>query len=149
MALFVFANLNKHGNLRKRIIYRPTSQFSYSPKGLGPFIATRRFKYTYEHGYLPPTLYTNSKGAKYITPTSQQVHPATTLNDIEWEKPEPKKIQVEKQEFKFESKSDPGHFYNVTVKGDKVDCTCAGKWRAKDRQKGCTHMQQVRKQLGI
>jgi len=149
MALFVFANLNKHGNLRKRIIYRPTSQFSYSPKGLGPFVATRRFKYTHEHDYLPPGLYTDSKGEKYITPNWQKVHPETTLNDIEWVKPKPKKIKVEKQEFQFESKSDPGHFYNVTVKGNQVDCNCAGKWRAKDRQKGCTHMQQVRKQLGI
>ena len=149
MALFVFANLNKHGNLRKRIIYRPTSQFSFSPKGLGPFVATRRFKYTHEHDYLPPGLYTDSKGEKYITPNWQKVHPETTLNDIEWVKPKTKKVSVEKQEFKFESKSDPGHFYNVTVKGDEVDCTCAGKWRVKDRQKGCTHMQQVRKQLGI
>ena len=149
MALFVFANLNKHGNLRKRIIYRPTSQFSYSPKGLGPFVATRRFKYTHEHDYLPPGLYTDSKGEKYITPNWQKVHPETTLNDIEWVKSKPKKIKVEKQEFQFESKSDPGHFYNVTVKGNQVDCNCAGKWRAKDRQKGCTHMQQVRKQLGI
>ena len=147
MALFVFTNLNKHGNLRKRIMYRPTSQFSHSTRGLGPFTATRRFKYIYEHDYLPPTLYTNSKGEKYIIPTWQKVHPETTLNDIEWHKPKPKKIKVEKQEFKFESKSDPGHFYNVTVKGDIVDCTCAGKWRAKDRQ--CRHIKDIKKQLGI
>ena len=55
----------------------------------------------------------------------------------------------QKTEFQFESKSDPGHFYKVTVTGEKVDCTCSGRWRAKDRQKGCTHMQQVRKQLNL
>ena len=56
-------------------------------------------------------------------------------------------MSVEKQEFQFESKSDPGHFYKVTVKDNKVDCTCSGKWRAKDRQ--CRHMKDVKKQLNL
>ena len=86
-------------------------------------------------------------GKKFIVPIWKEVLPETTLEDINWVKPKPKKVSVEKQEFKFESKSDPGHFYNVTVKNNKVDCTCSGKWRAKDRQ--CRHMKDVKKQLGI
>ena len=56
-------------------------------------------------------------------------------------------MSSENHEFQFESKSDPGHFYKVTVKNNKVDCTCSGKWRAKDRQ--CRHMKDVKKQLKL
>ena len=49
MPLWKFSNLNKYGNLRHRIIHTESSQFSYKPKGLGPFVGVRRFKYTYEH----------------------------------------------------------------------------------------------------
>ena len=148
--LYKFTHTNNYGNLRHRIIYRPEGkELGFNPKNFGPFVNVEVFKYKYEHSYLPPHLFVSNDGQKYIVPIWKKVLPETTLEDIEWVKPKTKKVRVEKQEFKFESKSDPGHFYNVTVKGDEVDCTCAGKWRAKDRQKGCTHMQQVRKQLGI
>ena len=51
------------------------------------------------------------------------------------------------EEFKFESKSEPGSFYVVRVIGDKVKCNCAGQYRAKDRQ--CKHMKEVQQKLGI
>jgi len=80
MALWQFSNLNKYGTLRKRIMYRPDGEaFSYNPRGLGRFVAVRRFKYTYEHTLIPPGLFTDQKGDKYIVPTWQKVHPETTL----------------------------------------------------------------------
>jgi len=145
--LYKFQNLNKYGNLRTRIIHHPGGKpFSFNPKGLGRFVNVQVFKYEYKHQVLPPSL-VKFGDETFIVPTWQKVHSETRLEDINWVKPKPKKVNVEKHEFKFESKSDPGHFYNVTVKGDKVDCNCAGKWRAKDRQ--CRHMKDVKKQLNL
>ena len=74
------------------------------------------------------------------------------MNDIEWIKPEPKVVQQQNvsptnEEYKFESKSEPGSFYVVRVVGDKVKCNCAGQYRAKDRQ--CKHMKEVKQKLGL
>lgn len=146
--LYKFTNKNKYGTLRSRIIYRPDGDgFKFNPKNFGDFVDVRVFRYTYKHPIIPPSLFTGQDGRKFIVPTWQEVLPETTLNDINWVKPKPKKIKPQKDEFQFESKSDPGHFYKVTVTGEKVDCTCSGKWRAKDRQ--CRHMKDVKKQLGI
>ena len=146
--LYKFTNTNKYGNLRHRIIYRPDGEgFKFNPKGFGPFVNVEVFRYTYEGEMLPPSLFTSQDGKKFIVPTWQEVLPETTLKDINWIKPKVKKEKPQKNEFQFESKSDPGHFYKVTVTGTKVDCTCSGKWRAKDRQ--CRHMKDVKKQLGI
>jgi len=99
------------------------------------------FKYTYEHSQLPPTLVV-LKGQKYIVPTWQKVHPETTLADIEWIKPtKPVEVPVEKNTWKFESSSDPGHFYVVKQSGLKLSCNCPGFYRAKDRR--CKHIKQV------
>jgi hypothetical protein len=143
MALWQFSNLNKYGTLRKRIIYLPDGKpFSYNPKGLGKFVATRRFKYKYEHPVLPPHLFVGQDGQKYIIPTWQEVVPETTLADIEWVKPEIGKAKLKKNEWLFESKSDPGHFYKVTQVGVTYRCNCPGVWRAKDRE--CKHIKTVK-----
>lgn len=111
--------------------------------------SSRLFKYEYEHSMLPPTLFISPvDGQKYIVPTWQKVHPKTTLQDIEWIKPvTPVEAPIEKNTWKFESSSDPGHFYTVRQSGLKLTCNCSGFWRAKDRNKGCKHVQEVRKQL--
>ena len=146
--LYKFTNLNKYGNLRTRIIYHPEGKpLIIKPKGLGPFIGVTRFKYESKSKF-PPAL-ANISGKLYMVPDWKEVLPETTIDDITYTEPTPPKVKLEKSTFKFESKSSPGSFYKVTVVGKKVDCNCAGKWRAKDRQKGCTHMQQVRKKLGI
>jgi len=135
--------------MRSRILYKPdNSILKINPKGFGKFIGMSRFKYEYESAK-PPSL-ANINGKLFISPGWVEVHPMTTLNDIDWIKPQSLEIKNEKikiQEFKFESKSSPGSFYKVTVENNKVDCNCAGKWRAKDRQ--CRHMKDVKKELGI
>ena len=152
MALWKFTNTNKYGTLRSRVIFVPDGKPLSIGKGFGPFVAVRRFKYTHEHMY-PPALFTSSiDNQKYIVPGWQKVIPETTLNDIEWIKPEPKVVQQQNvsptnEEYKFESKSEPGSFYVVRVVGDKVKCNCAGQYRAKDRQ--CKHMKEVKQKLGL
>ena len=147
MALWKFSNLNKYGNWRHRIIALPDGKpFSHGP-GFGKVVGVSRFKYTYEHPILPPTIINSpTTGKTYIVPVWMEVLPETTLNDIEWIKPEIKKSVIEKQEpqtWNFESKSDPGSFYVVQVIGNKIKCNCPGVWRSKDRK--CKHIKEVEK----
>ena len=147
--LWEFTHKNKYGAKRSRILYRPDGKsFGINPKGFGSFINVRVFKYVYEHPVLPPSLFTDQKGQKYIVPSWQKVVPETTLNDIKWKKASKPLPKPEKKEWKFESKSDPGHFYTVTQVSDfKVKCTCSGQYRAKDIK--CRHMKEVMKEIGI
>ena len=126
--------------------YSESTSYGFKPSKSLTSQGVYVFKYTYEHHSLPPTLVVLS-GQKYIVPTWQKVHPETTLNDIEWIKPEKIEVPVEKDVWKFESSSDPGHFYTVKKSGLKLTCNCSGFYRAKDRNKGCKHVQEVRKQL--
>ena len=149
MSLYKFDNYNKHGMLRSRIIHCEDGKpFKYNPKGLGRYTGVRKFKYEYIHPILSPRLYKSKQDGKaYIVPTWQEVHPKTTLNDIEWVKPEIGDKPEIKGVWEFESDSSKGKFYSVKQNGLKLTCNCSGFWRAKDREKGCKHVQQVRKEL--
>ncbi len=141
--LYKFTNKNKYGTLRSRIIYRPDGEgFKFNPKNFGDFVDVRVFRYTYEHPVLPPSLFTDKDGQKWIVPIWKKVLPETTLEDINWVKPKVKKEKPKKDEWLFESKSDPGHFYKVTQVGVTYKCNCPGVWRAKDRQ--CKHIKEVK-----
>ena len=127
-------------------MFRPDGEaFGINPKGFGPFISVRRFRYESTASFHPALVKIGEK--LYMIPDWKEVLPETTINDITYIKPKPPKVKLEKSKFKFESKSDPGSFYTVTVTGDKVKCTCAGQYRAKDRN--CVHMKTVKKKLGI
>ena len=143
--LWKFTNKNKYGNLRSRIIYRPDGQPFTVGKGFGDFVGVSVFKYKYEHSLIPPHLFTDRDGKKFIVPEWREVLPETTINDIEWIKPELVKVKPEKNEWLFESSSDPGSFYKVNQVGDKLSCNCPGTWRAKDRQ--CKHIKEVKNDL--
>ena len=153
MSLIQFTNTNKYGTFRHRIVYRSGDKPFKIGRGFGPVVGVKAFKYTHEHVY-PPALFTSSvDGQKYIVPGYQKVHPQTTLNDIEWVKPKPKNVEKAadvfktNEEFKFESKSEPGSFYVVRVVNGKAKCNCAGQYRAKDRK--CKHMKEVEQELGL
>lgn len=148
MALWEFSNQNKHKNWRTRIIYVEKGKSLVIPSGFGNTFSSR-FKYIHTHPILPPCLTKNQKGEVCIIPGWKVVHPNTTLEDIKWEKPSTIKIErkVEKNEWLFESSSTPGDFYRVRQMGTKLTCDCSGFFRVKDREKGCKHVQQVRKDL--
>ena len=128
----------------KFLKYTEKTSYGFKPSSSLVSHASRLFKYTYEHSYLPPTLVVLS-GQKYIMPTWQKVHPETTYNDIEWIKPVKIEVPVEKNTWKFESASDPGHFYTVRQSGLKLTCNCSGFWRAKDRR--CKHVKEVEQKI--
>ena len=102
----------------------------------------RRYKYQYEHKLMPPTLL-KMNGKTYIMPIWKQVVNGTTLNDIEWVKPQIKKTEVEVFEF---ASASSGSMYTTKrfTKPDgevKFSCTCPGIWRAKDRR--CKHIKSL------
>ncbi len=138
MALFKFQNLNKHGNLRTRIVHSPTSQFSFKPRGLGKFVNVQRFYYEMEHAYLSPALYTNSKGEKIILPSMQKVHPKTTLEDIKVIRPKTEKRTEPIIEINISSSKDIEYTTKYYPDSGNYYCSCPGTWRAKDRR--CKHI---------
>ena len=138
MALFKFQNLNKHGNLRTRIVHSPTSQFSFKPKGFGKFVNVQRFYYEMEHEYLIPTLYVNLKGEKIMMPDGIKVHPETTLDDIKMNRPKPKKRKEPIIETHISSSSGAEYTTKFFPDSGNYYCTCPGTWRAKDRK--CKHI---------
>ena len=108
----------------------------------------KRFKYKYENVLMPPTLATID-GKRYLMPDWKVVNPKTTLDDIEWIKPQPKKTEIETFEFKSSSS---GSMYTTKKytkpNGEiKFTCSCPGFYRAKDRDKGCKHMQEIRAKI--
>ena len=130
MALWKFTNLNKHGNLRSRIVYRPDGEaFSFNPKGFGPFVNVRMFRYEYK-GAIPPALATFS-GQTYIVPSWQKVDPNTTLKDINWIKPKPKKQRAKTIIKTHISGSGLGEYTTKYYpESGKFHCTCPGYWRS-------------------
>jgi hypothetical protein len=86
------------------------------------------FKYKYE-GHMFPALVTISN-KKYIVPTWQEVQLQTTLDDIDWIKPQSKKLDI----VKFEVIGSNGDKYNTVFNPNtkKWKCSCPGSWRAKD-----------------
>jgi hypothetical protein len=132
----------------KYIKYTKDTSYGFKPQSSLISHASRLFKYEFEHAYLSPSLFIDSKGEKYLVPSWIKVHPKTTLKDIEVIRPAKEKVApIEKETWKFESSSEPGIFYKVRKQGDKLVCNCSGFFRCKDKVKGCKHMQEVRKQL--
>ena len=141
MALWKFTNLNKYGNFRSRIIYRPNGEaFSHGP-GFGPFVNVQMFRYEYKHEILPPSLVTLG-GKKYIVPTWQEVDPNTTLKDINWIKPKVKKQRAKTIIKTHISGSGLGEYTTKYYpESGKYHCTCPGYWRSGGN---CKHVKQMR-----
>ncbi len=151
MALFEVIEKHKVSILGQEITYTNKflkhiegTTYGFKPSSSLISCAGRLFKYEHQH-HLPPTLFTNFKGETFIVPTWQKVHPKTTLKDIEWIKPVKIEAPVEKNTWKFESSSDPGHFYTVRQNGLKLTCNCSGFWRVKDRR--CKHVKEVEQKI--
>jgi hypothetical protein len=147
MALIEITNLNKYGNRRTRIIYNPTTQFSFNPKNIGSHFHIRIFKYEYKHLILPPTLL-KLNGKKYLMSGWKEVHPQTELNDIIWLKPKIKtEPKFEKETWEFKSSSSDSLYKVVKFDLNNYKCNCPGFFRAKDKDLGCKHIQEVKGSL--
>ena len=145
MALWHFTNLNKYGNPRSRIFYRPEGEaFSFNPKGFGSFIAVRRYKYDYEHPVLPPTIL-ELNGKTYLMPLWKEVVEGTTVEDINWIKPKLKKKRSETVIETFTSgSSDKVYETKYYPDSGKFYCSCPGSWRSYGN---CKHIKALKEKL--
>ena len=145
MALWHFTNLNKYGNPRSRIFHRPDGEaFSFNPNGFGSFVAVRRYKYEYEHPVMPPTIL-ELNGKTYLMPLWKEVVNGTTINDIEWIKPKPKKKRTEPVIETFTSgSSDSVYTTKYYPDSGNFHCTCPGSWRSRGN---CKHIKELRNKV--
>lgn len=95
---------------------------------------TKVHKYDYEHHY-PPTLFIDSNGKKFIIPVWKEVHPETTVEDINWIKPKLKKETEHIQ-------GSMGMYKTIYDPNKKTyKCTCMGYWRSKGN---CKHVKALK-----
>lgn len=95
------------------------------------------FKYKTDR---PSVIFTSTQdGKKYLVPEWREVHPDTTINDIEYIKPKPKPVKEKLQSFKVKD-------YIIKYNSDRklYTCNCQGYFRVKDKSIGCKHIQQVK-----
>jgi hypothetical protein len=140
----------------KLIHLEPGEQVKISPQQDGIVTAgCKTFKYQVpKHGYLTKSIF-RFGDKTFIYPAQIECHPKTTLDDIvEYlteeqllkEKIEAPKVEIQKWEFESAS---GGGTYTVTLnKFGNPKCNCSGFWRVKDKEKGCKHVQEVRKNMG-
>lgn len=121
-------------------MYRPSSQFTFNPRGLGKFVNVQRFRYEYHHDYMAPQMQVKD-GEKFIIPGNIKVHPETTFDDIVWIKP--KKEKRTEPTIETHTSSSNGGEYKTKYYPDSGNyyCSCPGTWRAKDRR--CKHIKQL------
>ena len=144
MPIVEFSNLNKYGNLRTRRFWQEKSNLSINPKGFGPFIGFKLFKYDHDH-YMSPSL-VNIGDKRYIVPTWVEVLPETRLEDINWIKP---KVKVTKTKtivkINKSSSSDAEYTTKYYPDSGKYHCDCPGTWRTRGN---CKHVKQMRNEQG-
>jgi len=139
MPIVEFTNLNKYGNMRTRRFWRESSSLSFNPKGFGPFVNYRLFKYDYE-GHVSPGI-VKLGGKTYIVPSWQEVLPETRLEDINWIKP---KIKKKAETVVVETPSSKGDkMYKTRFYPDtgNYSCTCPGTWMSNNN---CKHIKKLR-----
>lgn len=136
------------GSIENRIV--PSNQATIYPKQNGiKNCDCSPFKYKVEkHAYLCAAIVRYGDVYK-IMPAGVSCIPETTLEDIEVidnRKPKEPTVPREKHTWKFPSSSSDS-VYVVRENWGKLKCDCPGTWRAKDKVKGCKHVQQVRSWL--
>ena len=92
-------------------------------------------KYNFEHIY-PPTFYKSHEDNKlYLMPLGIEVHPETTMDDINWTRPKLKK--------EIEHIQGSVGTYKTTYDPNKktYKCTCMGFWRSKGN---CKHVKALK-----
>jgi len=83
-----------------------------------------------------------------IFPVNKEVHPKTTLNDIEIIRSKKRIEKSQENTYKVES-STSGSMYIVREIAGKYTCNCTGFSRVKDKTKGCKHIQDIKVKKNI
>jgi hypothetical protein len=78
-----------------------------------------------------------------IFPSNIEVHPKTTLSDIEIIRSKKRIEKPQENIYKIESTTS-GSMYMVREIAGRYTCNCTGFFRVKDKTKGCKHIQDIK-----
>jgi hypothetical protein len=87
----------------------------------------------------------NFNGKKYLYPKGVEVHPNTTLKDVEVIYPPKPQNKPQINTYNVKSSTSNDTYVVKEVEG-KYTCNCGGFFRVKDKEKGCKHIQNIKKQ---
>jgi len=137
MPLHRVITVKKDGTRTDEIVFNESTTTSYKPiKGV-VFRLVQCFKYQVTTDVNPSIVTVNNK--RVIVPTWQEVHPLTTLEDIEWVKPQRRPradISVDSVDGKYKTT------FNTAT--GRFKCSCMGFWRSKGN---CKHVKELREKL--
>ena len=137
MPLHRIITVMQDGTRTDEIVYNESSTTSYKPvKGVVSRLV-QCFKYRVTTDVNPSVVTLNGK--RMIVPSWLEVHPQTTINDIEWVKPQKRPradVAVQSADGKYKTT------FNTAT--GRFKCSCMGFWRSKGN---CKHVKELRVNL--
>lgn len=137
MPLHRVITVKKDGTRTDEIVWNENTTTSYKPVKEVVSRLVQCFKYEVKTDINPSLITLNGK--RIIVPTWQEVHPLTTLEDIEWVKPQKRPradISVKTGDGKYKTT------FNTAT--GKFKCSCMGFWRSNGN---CKHVKELRASL--
>ena len=137
MPLHRVITVKKDGTQTDEIVWNENTTTSYKPVKEVVSRLVQCFKYEVKTDINPSLITLNGK--RIIVPTWQEVHPLTTLEDIEWVKPQKRPradISVKTGDGKYKTT------FNTAT--GKFKCSCMGFWRSNGN---CKHVKELRESL--
>lgn len=137
MPLHRVITVKKDGTRTDEIVWNKNTTTSYKPVKEVVSRLVQCFKYEVKTDINPSLITLNGK--RIIVPTWQEVHPLTTLEDIEWVKPQKRPradISVKTGDGKYKTT------FNTAT--GKFKCSCMGFWRSNGN---CKHVKELRASL--
>lgn len=137
MPLHRVITVKKDGTRTDEIVWNENTTTSYKPVKEVVSRLVQCFKYEVKTDINPSLITLNGK--RIIVPTWQEVHPLTTLEDIEWVKPQKRPradISVKTGDGKYKTT------FNTAT--GKFKCSCMGFWRSNGN---CKHVKELRESL--
>jgi hypothetical protein len=141
--LYKVIHYNKYGTLIERIIHLDTPLNQRVKTGK---LHITPFKYSHVHPIYSPHFHVNLNGEKFILPSWQKVHPKTTLEDIEWNKPVIQSTKPTHQTWTFKSSTGDNTYTVSLFSNGHLKCSCMGFWRGRGK---CKHTSEVEKSLAL
>ena len=146
MSLWKVQTKFDNGEYKDEIIYNEGPYVIHPKKDKIKSCVARKFLYEVEESLVPPRIFEDIEGKKYIVPQWIEVHTKTTMDDVKIIKKEIREVKrnyVVKDIYTVQSGSNE---YKVrhNPETDHYTCNCQGYWRVLDKSKGCKHIQEIK-----
>jgi len=129
----------------QKVIYTETSTLQIKGnKEVEGYWMISNYRYRVK-SHTPPGI-VRLPGKTYITPTWEECHPNTTLEDIIWDRPKKKRKKEDQKSWTVLS-SNKVDKYSVKRGDGNFTCTCPGYFRSKKRE--CKHIRGIKEDLGL